>query len=60
MPVGQEGEGMRLRPILIVAAALSVLTVSAGSAWGGDPPGNNGTVKVDGLTFDDTRGNERR
>ena len=29
-----------------------------GRAAGGDPRGNNGTVKIDGLAFDDTPGNE--
>ncbi len=48
---------MRLRPILIVVGALSVLTVSAATAWGGNPPGNNGTVKVRGAS-DDTNGNQ--
>lgn len=36
-----------------------MLVVAAGSAWaGGNPPGNNGTVKVDGIPFDQTQGNE--
>jgi hypothetical protein len=49
---------MRFRPMLIAAGALSVLTASAASAWGGDPPGNNGTVKVGEYGFDDSRGND--
>jgi hypothetical protein len=48
---------MGSRPMLIIAGALSVLMVTAVSAWGGNPPGNNGTVKV-GDTFDNTKGNQ--
>ena len=29
-----------------------------GRAGGGDPRGNNGTIKIDGMPFDDGRGNE--
>lgn len=36
-----------------------MLVVAAESAWaGGNPPGNNGTVKVDGMPFDQGPGNE--
>jgi hypothetical protein len=48
---------MGSRPMLIIAGALSVLMVTAVSAWGGNPPGNNGTVKV-GTLLDDTKGNQ--
>jgi hypothetical protein len=48
-----------------VASALGIatLTVAAGAtgsaaAGGQDPPGNNGTVKVDGVAFDDHPNNE--
>jgi len=41
--------------ILIAAAVAFVLTVSLALA---DPPGNNGTVKIDGLPFDDHQDNE--
>ena len=46
------------RPVAVLAGALCLLTVMTASAWGGDPPGNNGTVKVDGVPFDDKHGNE--
>jgi hypothetical protein len=48
---------MELRPLLIVVGTFTLLVGSVATAWGGDPPGNNGTVKVGGL-FDDTGGNE--
>ena len=38
-------------------AALMATLVSAGGAWA-DPPGNNGTVKIDGVDFDDHPNNE--
>jgi hypothetical protein len=48
-----------LRSWFVAAGAMSVLALVAGSAWaGGSPPGNNGTVKVDGFTLDDNRGND--
>jgi hypothetical protein len=47
-----------LRPVVVLVGALCLLTVMAASAWGGNPPGNNGTVKVDGVPFDATNGNE--
>ena len=44
------------------AAALAVVlvgTLSAGSSAGAvNPPGNNGTVKIDGLAFDNAPNNE--
>src|ERR1700675_4285351 len=49
---------MRFRTVIVVAGVLSLLSISGGSAWGGDPPGNNGTVKVDGLPFGDQQSNE--
>jgi hypothetical protein len=48
-----------IRSALVVGSAICMLVVAAGSAWaGGNPPGNNGTVKVDGMPFDQTQGNE--
>lgn len=47
-----------LRPMLVLAGALCLLSVMAASAWGGDPPGNNGTVKVNGIPFNGTVAND--
>jgi hypothetical protein len=47
-----------LRPVVVLLGALCLLMVMAASAWGGNPPGNNGTVKVDGEPFDAKLGNE--
>jgi hypothetical protein len=50
---------MRNRMLAMVVSTLSILVLSAGSAWAaGNPPGNNGTVKVDGRPFDDAPDNE--
>lgn len=45
------------------AVAAAVLVLGSGAAWGapppaGNPPGNNGTIKVDGAPFDDAPDNE--
>ena len=50
---------MRNRMLVVVVSTLGILVLSAGSAWAaGNPPGNNGTVKVDGVAFDDAPNNE--
>ena len=47
------------RTALIVVSAICLLAVAGGSAWaGGNPPGNNGTVKVDGEPFEQGQRNE--
>jgi hypothetical protein len=44
---------------LVGALALGVLMATpARAAAGGDPPGNNGTIKIDGRPFDDAPDNE--
>jgi hypothetical protein len=49
-------DGIRWAPALVAAVALLLLVpTGAGAA---DPPGNNGTVKVDDVAFDDHPGNE--
>src|SRR3954471_18933569 len=35
-----------------------VMAAPAGATAGGDPPGNNGTIKIDGKPFDDAPDNE--
>jgi len=43
----------RFRTALVVGGALcSLLALGGPATAGGNPPGNNGTVKVDGATFD--------
>lgn len=49
---------MRGRKTIVVAGALSLLIGVAGFAWGSDPPGNNGTVKVADFDSADPQGNE--
>jgi hypothetical protein len=47
------------RSMLVVGSAICVLVGGAGSALaGGNPPGNNGTVKVDGMPFESSQANE--
>jgi hypothetical protein len=47
------------RSTLIVGSAICMLVAGAGSALaGGNPPGNNGTVKVDGMPFEESQANE--
>ncbi len=47
------------RSTLVVGSALCMLVAGAGSALaGGNPPGNNGTVKVDGMPFEQSQANE--
>ncbi|MEO8425230.1 MAG: hypothetical protein ABI595_15140 [Actinomycetota bacterium] len=49
------------RSTLVVGSAICVLVAGAGSALaGGNPPGNNGTVKVDGMPFEQSQANEPR
>ena len=49
---------MRNRMLVVLVSMLGILALTAGSAWAVNPPGNNGTVKVDGLAFADTPNNE--
>jgi hypothetical protein len=37
------------RSVIVIAGTLCMIGVAAGAAMAGDPPGNNGTVKVDGA-----------
>jgi hypothetical protein len=47
------------RSTLVVGSAICMLLGWAGSAMaGGNPPGNNGTVKVSGLALGQSEGNE--
>ena len=47
------------RSTLVVGSAICMLLAGAGSAMaGGNPPGNNGTVKVDGMPFEQSQANE--
>jgi len=47
------------RKTLVVGGAVFMLVAAAGSALaGGNPPGNNGTVKVDGSPFEGSQANE--
>ena len=47
------------RSTLVVGSALCMLVAGAGSALaGGNPPGNNGTVKIDGMPFEQSQANE--
>ncbi len=43
---------------LVVTLALATLFLAAGPLSFANPPGNNGTVKVDGVPFDDAPNNE--
>jgi len=45
------------RATFLLSAVLTVVMVAAPVALA-DPPGNNGTVKIDGLAFDDHPNNE--
>jgi hypothetical protein len=48
-----------IRSALVVGSAICMLVVAAGSAWaGGNPPGNNGTVMVNGMALDQSPGND--
>jgi hypothetical protein len=48
-----------LRSMLVIGSAICVMIAGAGSAMaGGNPPGNNGTVKVDGMPFQQSQANE--
>ena len=41
------------RRLVAANCALALVVLTMASAWGGDPPGNNGTVKVGGSTDND-------
>ncbi len=48
----------KFRTAIVAGSVLCTLVALAGPASaGGNPPGNNGTVKIDGLPFDDGLGN---
>jgi hypothetical protein len=48
-----------LRSTLVIGSAICLMVAGAGSALaGGNPPGNNGTVKVDGTPFESSQANE--
>jgi hypothetical protein len=51
---------LRRRKPLLFAAMLALIAVAslASPAWAQDPPGNNGTVKIDDVPFDDLPNNE--
>ena len=56
MPAGKRSKV--LGTVLAVCVA-ALLTSLSGLAWAGpNPPGNNGTVKIDGTPFDDAPDNE--
>ena len=47
------------RSTLVAGSALCMLVAGAGSALaGGNPPGNNGTVKIDGTSLEQPNANE--
>ena len=47
------------RSTLVVGSALCMLVAGAGAALaGGNPPGNNGTVKIDGTALEQPNANE--
>src|SRR5205823_2604746 len=49
------------RTLVTITGTLGILLLGAGPALGaagGDPAGNNGTVKIDGKPFDDAPDNE--
>ncbi len=49
----------RSRAVLLVSlATVAALLLPNGAASAEDPPGNNGTVKIDGEVFDDMPNNE--
>jgi hypothetical protein len=55
--LGSKG-GRLLGPAMVICAA-ALLTFLTGLAWAGpNPPGNNGTVKIDDVEFDDHPNNE--
>ena len=47
-----------LRSMIVIASTLCMIGVAAGAALAGDPPGNNGTVRVDGAVFGAGQNNE--
>lgn len=49
----------RFRAALVIGSVLCTLAAVGGPASaGGNPPGNNGTVKVDGVPFGEGSGNQ--
>jgi hypothetical protein len=53
-------QALRRSKPLLLATVLALLAVAslASPAWAQDPPGNNGTVKIDDVPFDDLPNNE--
>jgi hypothetical protein len=53
-------QALRRSKPLFLATVLALLAVAslASPAWAQDPPGNNGTVKIDDVPFDDLPNNE--
>lgn len=47
-----------MRSVIVIAGTLCLIGVVAGVAVAGDPPGNNGTVKINGAGFDDGQNND--
>jgi hypothetical protein len=45
------------RSTFVVVGVLAILAAMTAQAWGGDPPGNNGTVKVAGDPLDTSGSN---
>jgi hypothetical protein len=52
------GVGRVIAPFVAAATVLAVPVMAGVAAGQEGPPGNNGTVKVDGIPFDDHPGNE--
>jgi hypothetical protein len=46
------------RALVLGVVALTAIALSAPQVFAEDPPGNNGTVKIDGVNFDDAPNNE--
>ena len=49
----------KLPGVVLAVCVAALLTSLSGLAWAGsNPPGNNGTVKIDGTPFDDAPDNQ--
>jgi LPXTG-motif cell wall-anchored protein len=55
---GRRPRRRRSVPAVVVLAALPAVLLWAAPSEAADPPGNNGTVKIDGVAFDDHPDNE--
>jgi hypothetical protein len=58
MAVTKARNPLRRLPLAVALAALAAITLFASAASAADPPGDNGTIKVDRLPFDDHPDNE--